>query len=237
MKEIPMLFSTPMVQAILEGRKTQTRRLAAVPAGDHHGTDIMDWGLSKHPYQDDGKWLYAVQTDVDDSRTFELKNKYGKPGDLLWVREKWYAVEREGQGIVNQFIIFEDEWKGGQPNELAPLRPTEKFYRWGCHPSIHLPKYAARIWLQVTDIRVERLQDIEPSDAIEEGITEPEGLKRYIENGIRINGMDAGVFIFKELWQSINGPESWELNPFVWCVGFKVLSTTGKPSLTSKLNA
>lgn len=83
MKEIPLLFSADMVQAILAGRKTMTRRIAAVPIGDHNGIDIMDWGLSKYPYQKDGEWKYNVQTDVDTYSTHKLKCLYGRPGDLL----------------------------------------------------------------------------------------------------------------------------------------------------------
>ena len=213
MKEIPILFSTPMVQAILAGRKKQTRRVAAVPVHDHYGTDIMDWGLSKHPYKKDGKWLYNVQSDVDSYNTFELKAKYGQPGDLLWVRETWRGIEQD-YGLpryeykATESINLTDKWK----------------------PSIHMPKEAARIWLQVTDIRVERLHDITEDDAIAEGVEKLGDFvfpyKHYASN--TASCVDAKTS-FRTLWQEINGDESWEANPWLWVISFKVLSTTGKP--------
>lgn len=239
-----MLFSTPMVQAIIEGRKTQTRRIAAVPVGDHHCIDIMDWGLSEHPHQKDGKWLYSVQSDVDDHDTFELKPKYGQPGDLIWVRETWGVGSRPDPfvGSVDGFEYKADEMLIDEVENL-PIYPCEAFDfgnydKKGWRPSIHMPKIAARIWLQVTNIRVERLQYITEEDAKAEGV-EPvpsfnsgEGVypgqkyKNYLPNGYT---EVLAKHSFESLWISINGPESWQANPWVWCVGFKILSTTGRP--------
>lgn len=231
MKEIPILFSTPMVQAILEGGKSQTRRIAAVPVGDHHGIDIMDWGLSEHPYQENGKWLYNVQSDVDDYNTFELKPKYGQPGDLLWVRETWGVGSRPDpfEGSVDG-IEFKADSQFIDDIESLPLHQFEDFDygnydKNGWRPSIHMPKNIARIWLQVTDVRVERLQDISTADIEKEGISfdQLKGCDPCIPASVHFHQE------WKNLWVKINGPESWQANPFVWCISFEILSTTGKP--------
>jgi|ERR1051325_3806719 hypothetical protein len=232
MKEIPILFSAPMVQSILEGRKTMTRRIAAVPVGDHNGIDIMDWGLSKHPYQNDGKWLYTVQTDVDDSHTFELKDKYGKLGDILWVRENWFPAAING----NKVLIGVDKNDPNKTWEIETSDPTpywKKLSRGCMIPSIHMPKEAARIWLQVTDVRVERLQDISGEDVLAEGVGEKHrsGAKSMTTTGIDYRHWVANQKLrFQLLWSRINGLESWGANPWVWVISFKILSTTGKPT-------
>lgn len=243
MKEIPLLYSTPMVQAILQGRKTMTRRLAAVPVGDHHGIDIMDWHLSKHPYQEDGKWLYRVQSEVDDSDTFDLKPKYGKPGDFIWVRETWGVGCRPDpfQGWVDGIEYKADE-KYIDDIESLPLHLYEgfdysKYEGGGWRPSIHMPKAIARIWLRVTDVKVERLQDISEDDAIAEGVEKiNDGAFPYKHYGGSTASCADAKTSFRTLWLEINGDESWDLNPFVWVISFEVLSTTGKPStLTEKV--
>lgn len=235
MKEIPMLFSTEMVQALLAGRKTVTRRIADVPVGDHFGTDIMDWGLSEHPNLSEGKWMYTVQTDVDDSRTFELKPKYGKAGDLIWCRETWFPAAINGNRVL---VGYHEK----DPDVTIEITTDRVEYYWKqLHkgrmiPSIHMPKEAARIWLQVTDIRVERLQDITEEDAQAEGMEKMDDsmfpYKLYSCN--TASCIDAKTS-FKFLWQGINGDESWNSNPWVWVVSFKVISTTGKPLLTEKI--
>lgn len=242
MKEIPILFSTPMVQAILEGRKNQTRRFAAVPYGDHHGTDIMDWGLSKHPYQEDGKWLYSVQKDVDDYATFELRSKYGEAGDLFWVRESWFPAAINGSNVM---VGYHDK----DPDRTHEF-PTDKvdFYRKQMDkgrmiPSIHMPKEAARIWLKKTGTRVERASSISREDAIAEGLAciTKDGGRTYKYGIPDIDGLpgidDIGwpwqewevdpIKAFQKLWNKINGADTW--NSWVWVNSFEILSTTGKP--------
>lgn len=231
MKEIPILFSTPMVQAIIEGRKSQTRRLIN-PQPSTFLTALV-WGkyVSHCPE--------SCNEDQHVKTFFNDKCRYGKLGDILWVRETWGVGSRPDpfEGSIDG-IEFKADSKFINDIEPLPLHRYENFDygnydKSGWRPSIHMPKAIARIWLQVTDIRVERLQDIEPSEAIDEGITEPEDCKGYIDNGIRISGVDAGIFFFKDLWESINGAESWQANPWVWAISFKVLSTTGKPDLCS----
>lgn len=178
-KERPILFSTPMVQAILAGRKTQTRRVVK------------------------GEALKFLQPDMFTSEFVANKDNalcpYGKPGDLLWVRETWCRVNH------NEYLY--------KANSLGDN------LKW--KPSIHMPKAAARVWLRVTSVRVERLQDISVSDAINEGIENetghPYGFKIYGQDNIT-GGSGAS---FKSLWELINGTESWHANPWVWVVEFE----------------
>lgn len=217
-KEIPILFSTPMVQAILEGRKTMTRRIIK-PEPHPYGTEIIysgkPWNKGK------GYWHNRFKI-KDDPVAYEIASlhdcPYGKPGDLLWVRESFAPT-------INLPIPY---WYKASADEMACMMITWK-------PSIHMPKAAARIWLEVTGVRVERLQDISVEDAISEGI-EPAGppynnvkkygwrFKDYVNNNVCLP-----VASFKTLWQSINGLKSWEVNPWVWVMSFRVLSTKGKP--------
>lgn len=238
MKEIPILFSTPMVQAILEGRKSQTRRILK----DKHVLYSLDVNkvIPEYFKDGDGGWC-----------------PYGQPGDVLWVRESWGVGSRSDpfQGSVDG-IEFKADSKFIDDIESLPLHSFENFDygnydKSGWRPSIHMPKAIARIWLQVESVRVERLQDICQHDAGEEGVEYfnvdwdafegGELLADYTNYTWRddptyedyhfptfANPVDS----FRTLWQSINGAESWQANPWVWAIQFKVLSTTGKPTLT-----
>ena len=179
MKEIPILFSTPMVQAILEGRKTQTRRVVKGEALKWLEPDMFTPEFVANP---------------ENSLC-----PYGQPGDLLWVRETW--INQDGD---YKFLADNLDWKG-----------IMKF-----KPSIYMPKEAARIWLKVVNVRVERLQEISEQDAIAEGV---ETLGLYPGYSVSSRGK------FEGLWNHINGAESWDANPWVWVVEFEVLSTTGRP--------
>jgi hypothetical protein len=216
MREIPILFSTPMVQAILAGKKTMTRRICK----DIAGYDFK-WGLDKEPYignykifakTESGKWdwvtlenqwLYDLQTAVDDNRTHLLKCPYGQPGDRLWVRETWAD---NIPGCPNGITYKADHI---DPKGDGPANPI----KW--KPSIHMPKAAARIWLEVTNVRGERLREITEEDAIAEGIR------------IGIGGMPyfSCREAFAALWNSLNAKRGYgcDSNPFVWAISFKTL--------------
>lgn len=197
MKEHPILFSTDMVRALLNGRKTMTRRI--VKARNESG--LFQVGKTK----DTGEVVSIWAINEDEEWQHDMSCPYGKVGDVLWVREKWFAVEREKQGIGNQFLIFETEWDESGIIESAPLRPLRKKYAFGGHPSIHMPKEFCRIWLEITGIKVERGQDISEEDCYSEGVTNKK-------------------FPFKEwerLWTKINGAESWQQNQWVWAISFK----------------
>ena len=189
-KERPILFSGPMVRAILEGRKTQTRRIVKgveFIGGRGDENDPSAWG---YPYPD--REGYADLTDG-------IPCPYGKPGDRLWVRETWQ----------DWCPIWQGAWCGCGSKEMAQnthrpayaATPDERCHPAKWRPSIHMPRWASRITLEVVSVRVERLQEISNDDAIDEGT----------------NGVD----FFHDLWQSINGPGSWDANPWVWVVEFK----------------
>lgn len=221
MKELPILFSTPMVQSILEGRKTMTRRL--------NGLDKIpkDTTFSTYVYKDIAIGLPATHCIARLFKgqwveTFNLHCPYGEPGDLLWVRETWC------KGIT-------------KPYHYAASVCNPKYDKpdGGWKPSIHMPKAAARIWLQVQEVRIERLHDITDQDAIAEGIkrevfpqTGSYCYYFYPCNDLRDDSyIDYPKTSFYSLWKSINGKQSWDANPWVWVISYQVLSTTGKPDL------
>ncbi len=178
MKERPILFSSPMVRALLAGTKTQTRRalkvqpLDVIPfEGDKAGTH----------------WVGRMQNDPPRGVVFECK--FGKPGDRLWVRETHCAFE---VGHVHYRADYDPDPKGEKEHGVV----------WT--PSIHMPRWASRILLEITAVRVERLQGISHEDAMAEGMA-----------------LDDAIYDYSRLWDKINGSGSWEANPWVWVVEFR----------------
>jgi hypothetical protein len=237
-KEIPILFSTPMVQAVLEARKLMTRRtrgLNAVNANPDRWTPEGELFVGA-----DGKLYQKFRCRNNYQDTVICQCPYGKVGDLLWVRETLYQEGELGLYYVADNKLIDEETI---PLDYTPYR------NYACCkvPNIHMQKSVARIWLEVTDIRVERLQEISPDDA------DLEGVERWNEDYFSEPGAlhaDYGNYLWKDdpkheeywfpsfpnpidsfrsLWIKINGLESWNQNPWLWVVSFKVLSTTGKP--------
>ena len=211
-KEKPILFSTAMVLAILEGRKTQTRRVIKNPINERHIDRLLaDWPLSGLKELVDGVVSFEIQTDVDDSTVCKTKCPYGNVGDRLWVRETWAYLDLgpEDGGYVYRASENGRAWES-----------TDDSFRW--KPSIHMPRKACRLELEITDVRVERLHDISDADAIAEGIKPWKG-----EEGQFCNYLGHGYISlppkssFESLWHSINGKERWDANPWVWVVSFK----------------
>lgn len=187
MKTKPILFSTPMVQAILEDRKTQTRRILKIKGC---------------------KWFVPNPEEfptISELEKWGAKPKYNA-GDIIWVRESFeysddldepYLYKQQAEQDFNPEFFSEMKWR----------------------PSIHMPKEAARIFLEVTSVRCEHLQAISEEDAIAEGIEPGEiGFKSY--NPKNIFEVDA-LWSFQNLWESINGKGSWKQNPWVWVYEFK----------------
>lgn len=216
MKETPIIFNTEMVQAILEGRKTQTRRL--ITPQPKEGTEYMGWLVPKYEHI-----VFGNKPKADSLH----KNNFGNAGDLLYVREK-FEVETDGKVKFYAGNI-----------EVEHNAAYRRLTKW--KPSIHMPKVAARIWLQVVEVKAERLHDISENDAIAEGIkADVFGYECPICNHDWHNGdellCDDGFYknpikAFQVLWQSIHNKESWDSNPWVWVIKFKVISTTGKPTV------
>ncbi len=226
MKERPILFSAPMVRAILEGRKTQTRRI------------LKDTGLyAIEPH-------HGAETAARERAALATQCPYGQPGDRLWVRETWRYT---AGSLEESRAITEDmtsgvavDWRAtytdncmkilGFSREEAEM--ADDFETW--RPSIHMPRWASRILLEITGVRVERLQDISDNDI------EVEGTAQWIKNGGNVYAPRPGfdgkypdetgkVFVkpnrlaFCSLWESINGTGSWDANPWVWVMEFKQL--------------
>ncbi|MDB4726337.1 hypothetical protein OAF54_02780 [bacterium] len=208
-KERSILFSGEMVRAVLDGRKTQARRV-----------------IKPHPKRGIGKsgdeWV-----DMWDNR---IKCPYGKPGDMLWCRETW-ATSLSLDDLSPSGISAPAYYAGyGGDNPLADLwYMADIHYRqWGSEitslgktrPSVHMPRWASRIQLEITDVRVERVQDISREDVETEGIS-------IID---RVTGIFCEGYTpqdpFKNLWNSIYKKKEfrWDVNPWVWVVEFKVVT-------------
>lgn len=207
MKERPILFSGEMVRAILSGRKKQTRRVVKLAEFQPSGTSGYRWSWrdKRHRWNECNDAMLAYQC------------PYGIAGDRLWVREAFADVPcpadephpRLRIGPNGEGITWRADWTGNPSG-----------FKW--QPSIHMPRWASRITLEITGIRVERLQDITEEDAIAEGLEKRSwvGPAQFTDNkGRTVHGRPLGVF--RELWQSINGPESWAANPWVWVVSFR----------------
>ena len=175
MKERPILFKGEMVRAIMEGRKTQTRRIA--------------------------------KSD---------KCPYGKIGDRLWVRESFRLSTWDDCSCYEMCSC-----KIGAPMYSADFNGDKDWGPW--KPSIHMPRSASRINLEIKNIKVERLQDITEKDAQAEGIYWDNFCPSGVLSGWCPGAFDSPIEAFVDLWQSINGPESWSENPFVWVVEFKTV--------------
>lgn len=211
MKERPILFSTQMVQAILAGRKTQTRReVKGLPT-----TDIIRMGL--HP---NGTQYLTGQT-----CPWKIECPYGEIGDRLWVREKfgWYNSIKQGSYAYQHGEIPTyppHKLLNGVKHAVCYFADYPK-HRWdpkesGWKSSIHMPRTASRITLEITRIRVQLLNKISAEDC------EQEGMDAHCDNGKHDTG-DALYYEYKKLWESIHGKGSWELNPWVWVIEFSVL--------------
>lgn len=192
MKAGPILMSTPMVQASLAGRKTKTRRVVKGIALDWLDGAKFDPEFVTHP-----------ENDIC---------PFGKIGDLLYVREN-FCVDSLGD------FFTEINYLADNKTMEFPAQPYSGITKkCGNKPSIHMPRWASRLTLEITDIRVERLQDISEEDAIAEGC---ESTATLTSDGLDYTGLYAQEH-FSHLWQSIYGEESWDSNPWVWCVSFKV---------------
>jgi hypothetical protein len=209
MKEHQILFSAPMVRAILDGRKCQTRRVVKLPKWA--GANCIEVNERDMPL------VVAEATGC----LAEMPCPYGLPGDRLWVREAWnwcYAAAKDASG------------KGAEDRELidyaADGHPSVLGFKW--RPSIHMPRWASRIQLEVTAVRVERLQDISAADCIAEGVESVRNEGKYWRDYSNPDGRDCvsmtavtPVESYKTLWESINGTGSWAANPWVWVVEYK----------------
>lgn len=220
MRERPILFNAEMVRAVLDGKKTQTRRVVKPSRHQKHYSDI------KHGHSTPSEYNNMAKIAVDLKQAIDLDCcPYGKVGDQLWVRET-FAIPQ----VYNAMSAIEAQ--NVCPSPLSVLyrcdgeNPNLSYLRW--RPSIHMPRWASRIQLEITNIRVERVQDINGSDALSEGVAYYDPEKRtaqwkdYLKDGEMVFTPQAS---FRSLWDSINAKRGygWDKNPWVWVVEFKVI--------------
>lgn len=190
-----------MVRAILEGRKTQTRR-----ALKHQPIDILPM-----PTAPGREWVILEQKDPEPKGKV-VRCRFGKPGDLLWVRETWQHSNDPAGPYEPDCIVYYRADYLDDPHGADGEKSKEGKYRYW-RPSIHMPRSASRITLRITEVRVERLNDISPEDAAAEGWPGPDE-----QNTI---ASAYPIAWYARLWDQINGPRSYDANPWVWVVKFE----------------
>lgn len=204
MRERPIIFNADMVRAIVEGRKTQTRRIMreqpeVIPKEDELGKPGF-W----IPFNA-GKTM--VRTD-----DMHIACPFGLKGNRLWVRET-FRVHSRATDVATLVYKASEQQSWTQQTHRVPIEKCNKpavVDTWT--PSIHMPRWASRITLEITGVRVERLRDLSEEDAKSEGVIPPAG-------GV-LPGWEHRIN-FRDLWMSIYGADNWEANPWVWVVEFK----------------
>ena len=215
MKERPILFSAPMVRAINADRKTQTRR--TVKPQPEWTEPATAWTFHEDGHSGPG-W-YAHNDDYPEEGSLFYRCPYGQPGDRLWVRETWqHANSPHGPYEPGCTCFYRADYWDDPHGMDGEKSPEGKYRAW--IPSIHMPRAASRINLEVVHVRVEKLQDISEADAIAEGVQSVGGGRYWLgADGLTPRG--SAVTAYRDLWIHINGAESWDENPWVWVVEFK----------------
>lgn len=226
MRERPIISNADMVRAALDSRKTQTRRIMQSPAKNMQasGHKVIDYREPGDKWYGENVFSMRNQSGTWCDYTkeqFLAKCPFGAVGDRLWVRETWarYNIDQDSHDMAYRATTPADWPKEG---------------RW--RPSIHMPRWASRITLEITGVRVERLNSINEHDAIAEGLAEISKDGRIYKYGIPDRDGYPGtddfgwpwhewerypISAYSKLWQSIYGEESWQANPWVWVIEFK----------------
>jgi len=212
-KERPILFSGPMVQAILAGRKTQTRRI--VKPAPYQVPGYPRWFYRK------GQTVYGIPESGDDfsfAAAIKCVSPYGAPGDRLWVRETWFcnsldypdATDHAKENLVYRADDPDPDFDGESIKDAG-----------GWRPSIFMPRWASRITLEICSVRVERLNSISGEDAIAEGVSRLSCYGPGCPDGCNARGCIGAREAYQHLWETIHGPGSWELNQWAWVLEFR----------------
>lgn len=213
LNESPILFNAAMVRAILAGTKTQTRRVVK-PQPELREIAQVGHMLGFKKHKADGFWLWPNARE-----RIVAERPYGQPGDRLWVRETFAHIYRDN---TRPDVRRDDDvaYKADHPglDEYA-------FGSW--KPSIHMPRWASRITLEITRVRLQRLNDIGEADAEAEGVERKDGARwrNYISDDDAFTHLKEARASFCSLWVSINGPGSWDANPWIWAIEFRRLAT------------
>ncbi|UNH45633.1 hypothetical protein KYY07_19575 [Klebsiella pneumoniae subsp. pneumoniae] len=242
MKERGMIFNGEMVRAILDGRKTQTRRIMKVQPESNQLGLLLITDSTKH--SDIGKYHWAESNATGNHvRSKLFSSPFGAVGERIWVRETWATLGNED----GCYVDWEDNLCKGDERSAARIyrasceqrpgdyglwsipddaywKPHTKEHKFegAWRPSIHMPRWASRILLEITDVRVERLNAISEEDARAEGIIDGGCLNcGEPEPCGCANPEPDATDAFAYLWQSIYGQENWNANPWVWVIEFK----------------
>ena len=228
MKARPMLFNGEMVRALLCGRKTQTRRIIK-PQIEPWGKNGYKWDGHK-PNSKYGAWAYSDPNDIQ--FCMQGNSLHGQVGDLIWVKETWKpTINDDVCGVTyradDKFIEIEDTEEASErwvsvrrPEEQHPSNVEPKW-----RPSLFMFRWASRLTLRITDVRVEQVQDITEKDAIAEGlrIFNKDDANLYYSSAAHEADWELSpVDAYKKLWNSIN--KNWGDNPWVWCISFDVIN-------------
>ncbi|EOG7781624.1 TPA: hypothetical protein SHS77_004268 [Raoultella planticola] len=240
MKERGMIFNAEMVRAILDGRKKQTRRIMKVQPSE----DFTPMNMALEPdYK--ARWYTPGTADKDgylqpaNKEVFGVANEnegyscpFGAVGDRIWVRETFQGPLFDYEQME---AFLEDSSKFEKPEfcqyaadggHRPEYQDADDNLRHGWRPSIHMPRWASRILLEITDVRVERLNSISQEDAQAEGL-ELTGWRPTYSDPDSGGEVMTPYDNFAELWSSIYGDESWQANPWVWVIEFKVVNCGG----------
>jgi len=212
MKYRSIIFSSEMVRAILEKRKTQTRRVLMLPR--------WSTGLWEHFELEDGADENIPMTICQNTGCLaQIQCPYGKPGDRMWVKETWGIDPNDwfpnpSPWDIN-FMLNKIQYKADWGNEP---------YHWGWHPSIFMPRWASRLTLEIVNISLEHLQDISEEDAVAEGCHHNIGLVPAPMEPPEYDGISARQD-YRELWDFLNAKRGhpWEANDWIWRIEFKVI--------------
>jgi hypothetical protein len=191
----PIIFSAPMVRVLLDGRKTQTRR-----------------AVRTQPTVIDGVFMHHVAGPKWESG-LPYRCPYGKPGDRLWVKETWHHAVPIGVPTTTsdyKSSLYVD-YRADVAEQMQSL--------WKWKSPMFMPRWASRITLEITDVRVQRLQDISEEDAIAEGIKFLNGRYTFNEG---LHESRTAKESYMALWESINGVGSWDVNSWVWALSFRI---------------
>lgn len=215
MKELPMIFNAEMVRAILNGHKTQTRRPVKFPFRD------VNLGCE----------LSGNELAGELSASNYWNSRVGQPGDRIWVRETWQAIHEElnDDGYVDE-TTYAPAIPKEEDNYWHPVYAADNWcedreqrgFPW--RPAIHQPRWASRIFLEITSVRVERLNSICDHDVLQEGLYQLPASGRFcLHPGMQYFGLASysAQEAYSWLWQSIYGADSWQANPWVWVIEFK----------------
>ncbi|MDH1104793.1 hypothetical protein N5C55_02735 [Pseudomonas otitidis] len=226
MRERPILFAGPMVRAILNGEKTVTRRLMK-PQPTPSNMGGHSWPCPIH------QTMLHVEQELQNGEGIwgglaDSACPHGAPGDRLWVRETFATLSAGQYEPVKPAYGYGQEVRFAATDPLADCDVGVRGYPW--RPSIHMPRWASRILLEITAVRVERLQDISDEQARAEGLRWHSLYKQW--GGVESHPAsrpecpqwrwyEDPITAFRQLWESINGAGSWDANPWVWVVEFK----------------